>query len=322
MSEEIAFLIDELEEKNKKELERLLKLMDHPLAEQNTYVLWKFTRALLKAAREKKWLEVEKIQATPEPEAKNEEIKITIEEPVKATHDELYTVNKEGEKDLSLKISKEITSGIFIPEMPTPPAPGIFGKQEDIRIVNQRRYAIVFDRETNKGLVYVEIKGKDYFVIEPNLTQKDEAILKNISRKFGKKIGKLAFDKDKLSKLLEKMCKKEAIQYNELYYVNMRYYLMRNNMFSGKIEPLMHDDKVSRIICDGANKKVKIEYTGIPLDTNVEYTDSEEISSIIKKWLEDSRMKAGKDNSFSFNLNGFRIEGKAGENPGFTLTKL
>ncbi len=319
MSEEIAFLIDELEETNKKELERLIKLMDHPLAEQNTYILWKFTRALLKASREKKWLEEHKI-LEEKPEENNDEIKITYAEPAKATHDEIYTVNKEGEKDLSLKISKEMTSGIFIPEMPTPPAPGIFGKQEEIRIVNQRRYAIVFDRETNKGLVYVEIKGKDYFVIEPMLTQKDELILKKISRKFGKKISKLAFDKDKLANLLEKLCNKEAIQYNDVYYVNMRYYLMRDNMFSGKIEPLMHDDKISRIICDG--KKVKVEYTGIPLDTNVEYPDAEEVISLINKWLSDAKMKPGKDNAFSFNLNGFRTEGKTGENPSFTLTKL
>ncbi|HLD03129.1 MAG TPA: hypothetical protein VJC07_05530 [Candidatus Nanoarchaeia archaeon] len=318
MSEEIAFLIDELEETNKKELERLIKLMDHPLAEQNTYILWKFTRALLKASREKKWLEEHKVEEKPE--ENNDEIKITFSEPVKTTHDELYTVNKDGEKDLSLKISKEMTSGIFIPEMPTPPAPGIFGKQEEIRIVNQRRYAIVFDRETNKGLVYVEIKGKDYFAIEPTLTQKDELILKKISKKFGKKISKLAFDKEKLASLLGKLCKKEAIQYNDVYYVNMRYYLMRDNMFSGKIEPLMHDDKISKIICDG--KKVKIEYTGIPLDTNVEYSDADEVKSIINKWLSDAKMKPGKDNAFSFNLNGFRTEGKTGENPSFTLTKL
>lgn len=315
MTEEIQFLVDDLEEQNKKELERLLKIMEHPLMERDTYILWKFTRALMKAAKEKKWLEEKK---------DSESIKITSDEQhtVEVKHDEISIVNDEGNKDMTLKFSKDSPTGLFIPEMPDAPKPGIFGKQEDIRITNNKRYPIVFDRETNKGLVYAEINDNEYRLIEPNLTPKDEEILKTISKKYGSKIGKLAADNKKLSEIVEKMAKKEGINFDNIYFVNMRYYLMRDNMFTGKAEALMHDEKISKIECDGANLKIKVDYNGIPLEMEMKL-NADEINSMMEKMAEITKTKINKKNPVvAMNINGFKMTGISGENPSFTLTRL
>ena len=270
MKDEIQFLVDDLEEQNRKELERLLKVMEHPLMERDTYVLWKFTRALMKAVREKKWLEEN---------PKTDEVKITSEEQhtVEVEHDGISIVNEDGNKDLSLKFSKDETNGLFIPEMPDAPMPGTFGKQEDIKIANTQKYAIVFDRETNKGLVYAEIYGNNYRLIEPNITPRDEELIRNVAKKYGNKLNKLAFERDKLSEIIEKAAKKEGIRFDNIYFVNMRYYLMRDSLFSGKVEAFMHDEKISRIICDGINKNIRVDYNGILLETNMQYDNPEEI---------------------------------------------
>jgi len=142
---------------------------------------------------------------------------------------------------------------------------------------------IYFDRSKNKYI---------YNVIEPKLDER----LKDIKEKIESLLEqKLDVDLSKLNILkareylksqLDEIVKYFKFRLSEEEYENLRYYIERDFLGLGKIEPLMQDDNIEDISCDGVGLPVFVFHRDPRLgsiETNIVFNDPEELDSFIIK---------------------------------------
>ncbi|MCS6767828.1 MAG: hypothetical protein NZ517_03715, partial [Candidatus Nitrosocaldus sp.] len=155
---------------------------------------------------------------------------------------------------------------------------------ERLELFNTAIYAAIVDDASAKG-------GKRYILIEPTLTSRDVKNLAFIKQVI---IDELLIDmsmvqrstkkemEDKLSYELETIAKKYDLHVNRSFN-KLRYYLIRDLLYLGKIEPLMHDHMIEEVNCDGPNIPLYIwhrEHESLP--TNIVFSDEELNSMVIK----------------------------------------
>ncbi|MFN4337266.1 MAG: type II/IV secretion system ATPase subunit [Candidatus Nitrosocaldus sp.] len=155
---------------------------------------------------------------------------------------------------------------------------------ESLNLFNTNIYtAIVIDNTVKSG--------KRYVVIEPTLTPRDiknlELIkqiiidefiinLDNMQKWYMQKDNQLLF-------ILNRIVKRYNLNINSKVLNKLRYYLVRDLLHLGKIEPLMHDHMIEEINCDGPNIPVYIwhrEHESLP--TNIVFDDKELDSMVVK----------------------------------------
>ncbi|MCS7093631.1 MAG: type II/IV secretion system ATPase subunit [Candidatus Aenigmarchaeota archaeon] len=141
------------------------------------------------------------------------------------------------------------------------------------------------------NIYFDETKGKYiYFVIEPKLDDR----LKNMKKRIEELLEqRLDVDLSKLNLLRAKEYLKnqldEIIRYfkfrlTEDEYENLRYYLERDFLGFGKIDPLMQDQNIEDISCDGVGLPIFVFHRDPRLgsiETNIVFESSEELDSFI-----------------------------------------
>ncbi|GBC73047.1 Type IV secretion system protein PtlH [archaeon HR04] len=157
---------------------------------------------------------------------------------------------------------------------------------QHIELFNTTIYTAIVNDDTVKG-------GKRYVVIEPTLTAKD---LKNLEFIKQVLLDELIIDiskvrnlsegkEDELDELLlevNKIAQRYDMKINRSLN-KLKYYIVRDLLYLGKIEPLMHDHMIEEVNCDGPNIPVYIwhrEYESLP--TNIVFTEKELDSLVIK----------------------------------------
>ncbi|MDG7044486.1 MAG: type II/IV secretion system ATPase subunit [Nitrososphaerota archaeon] len=137
----------------------------------------------------------------------------------------------------------------------------------------------------------VETATLRYKVIEPILTPEEvkvmELIRSLISEKLVMNRDELAdTDKamDSISSFVQREFKKRKLSLTEEQFSKIRYYIRRDYLGYGRIEPLMNDPDIEDISCDSVNTPVYIWhriYESIP--TNISFSSSSELDSFIMR---------------------------------------
>jgi len=153
------------------------------------------------------------------------------------------------------------------------------------------RYSLLDVKSVDEG-VFVGISREDgglrYVVMEPEV---DRALYNKVR---GYLIEELTLDLNAVrdvkaaeeflkAKVLE-VVKRHGIRVDEGTLRNLQYHFSRDFLHFGKIQPLMLDDMIEDISCDGVNVPVYVwhrEYESIP--TNVVFETAEELNSFIMK---------------------------------------
>ncbi|MEK6952962.1 MAG: hypothetical protein AABX29_08165 [Nanoarchaeota archaeon] len=144
---------------------------------------------------------------------------------------------------------------------------------------------LITDSITGKVLATVEISDK-YLVNEPGLDSNDIDVLMKVKKKNIKNM-------EKGWKLIQKYGKKFGIK--EGHDTLIKYYLVNDVFGLGRIEPLLHDDKIKSITCNGEGKKIQVEVDGKILESNLLYLNKEELFNFVYGLAEKIRVKLGKN---------------------------
>lgn len=150
---------------------------------------------------------------------------------------------------------------------------------ESYPLIEPYAYSRIFKDEKRGGLIY--------HVVEPELTLKDATNLKRLKNllmevldvnllKLESKEAAKTYLEEKCRQLLQDHDSKLSKEQED----NLLYYLVRDNIGLDKIEPIMHDQFVEDISCDGVGLNIYVwhrKYESIP--TNVRFETAQELNA-------------------------------------------
>ena len=146
-----------------------------------------------------------------------------------------------------------------------------------------------------------------YDVVEPELTESDVKLLEMIKDYIREKIDidfaaiKKFEAKNYLFKKIDEALEYFQIQLPETLVEIFKYYVDRDFLGFGKIEPLLQDDNIEDISCDGVNIPIYIVHRDTrfgSIKTNIVFESSEELDSFVMKLAQ----RCGKDISMAHPL--------------------
>src|SRR3989344_1113190 len=185
----------------------------------------------------------------------------------------------------------------------------------EIKNITKINKDLITDNVTGKVLATVEVSDK-YLVNEPGLDSSDIDVLMKIKKKNIKNM-------DKGWKLIQKYGKKFGIK--EGHDTLIKYYLVNDVFGLGRIEPLLHDDKIKSINCSGEGKKIEVEVDGKTFESNIVYLSKEELFNFVYGLAEKLEVKLSKKNkTINGILRGFEFTLNIGEElqtPSFKIVR-
>ncbi|HLD15952.1 MAG TPA: hypothetical protein VJB94_05245 [Candidatus Nanoarchaeia archaeon] len=309
--EEIEFIYDELLEQNKRELTQIFNLIRHPMMEKNAYALQMFSRAILKSyTRQKKNtvvyeapIDFSKYKKT------NQAQQLTPVNPMKIIQPFPNVVV--DYKPLIQAPKKDV-----LPNVAKPSAHLEIEEKKD-----NASYPLII--EEGKPIV-TALVNEEYQVNEPSLYESDKKVVERVKEKLGNRLNLIQDDKI-LADYIEKYCKKENVSYNKEVFSRIKYYMTRDLINYGKIDPFLHDKGVEKIICDSSDKFISVDYKGKKLLTNIKLSDDKEVHDFIIKLAEKAKFKLSeKEPLVDFKLDNLRVMGTLGTSsarPNFTIIK-
>ena len=210
--------------------------------------------------------------------------------------------------------------------MPSPPSPQAIPLTVPQGV--EPPLAIIIDGESKKPIVTVAIQDGVYMVNEPVLNPEEINMITWMRKKFFGKEKKL-MNKKKVNKKIWKAAKKMrfSMQRNdETEYIKVKYYLVKHLLQYSWIEPLLHDELIKKVICEGENIPVIIVRNDKTLKTNIAYPSAEHINRFLMKFATRSHRKISEKNPvFDFTASNYHIEGSLKTlttQAKFTLTKV
>jgi len=139
-----------------------------------------------------------------------------------------------------------------------------------------------------------KIKEVVYKIIEPELSKKEEELLKKISDALIELIEvSLSGIKNEskaisyLETQVNKVLKQFGLSISPVLYVKLMYYIYRNFVGLNEIEPLMQDPNIEDISCDGLGTPIYIIHRKYgSLKTNIVFKDLERLRALVVKLSE------------------------------------
>lgn len=87
-----------------------------------------------------------------------------------------------------------------------------------------------------------------------------------------------------LRTVAQTVAKKSGIPVTDLLVYQLKYYLERDILGAGPLDPLLYDENVKKITCEGPLKPVKIEYAGLGMiETNISFKTNNELNTFLKR---------------------------------------
>lgn len=152
-------------------------------------------------------------------------------------------------------------------------------KYQDIEV-----YSAIIKDSTAKG-------GKRYIIIEPTLSKKDqenfELLRKMLTVELSVDLESIKTKKDaerKLTKKIASLIQIYNLDISQRSIPKINYFAIRDFIYLGKIETIMHDQMIEEISCDGTNIPLYIyhrEYESMP--SNVIFTTDMELENFARK---------------------------------------
>ena len=287
MKEEQFFLVNNFLEKERKELENIIEVVQGKNAKkiEKAVFIRNFTNELFKAYR------------------KTKKSKIEIKTETLKEKEDLLRKKQE-----ILNKLQELQQNLQTPQVIKP----------------QESKDIILSKETGKALVRTEFDGTHYSIFEPELTKSDISLLEEVKRSLNKVNLE---DKQKLIILIKNLCAKYAIDYSDDYYDKIRYYVVRDVKKFWKLSPLIEDQDVSEIVCNGINKPITVRYKEKEdLATNIIFTSEDELNKFLQVILKKANQKVSVENPFlNITLGNINLQGTIGSEfvkAKFVITKI
>ncbi len=252
---------------------------------------------------------------------KLEEIKFK-EEKIRLRQQEEFEQRKKAEeiaKKQALEIEapspiSELSSSLEVPS-PNSSLPEIpSDKKEYVLQIYDSQVGILIEKNP---------EGKYFYqAVEPSL---NSDFLDKAKEMFGKEIEKdnsLLDNKNYIQKITEKTAFKLNVPMNSLLPQQLHYYLERDLLGGNKFDPLLYDEKIKTIYCEGPMKPIKIEYENFgTIETNITITDNETLVKFLKRLLIAIGKVYNESNPIiDLTIQGLKFEGIIGL--GGTNTKL
>lgn len=194
------------------------------------------------------------------------------------------------------------------------------------------QYPIIIFRGLDGEVIaksYLEDKeGKfSYYIEEKKI---DIKLINEIKKTFFEKFlkeRKVIEDDDLIKKITKKTCKKQKIEFNQEILDLVKYYLRRDFLGFGKIEPLIEDEKIGVIKCQGVKKPVVITYgEGEEIKTNIVFDNETDLSILLTSMAEKIGETISEEQPhFDGTFKTLRIEanlGVAGSGSNFVITRI
>ena len=265
--EEIKFLNNNLEEERQESIKELLRLLEEKPVSNEVFATRRFMISVMyavKSIKERKTREEQIRQARLMPK-----------------------ILKKTEQNVIPEAAVEEAMPVLeIPEIGIPEPIELEVEEKPAEIKTKQEYGLIMslNQTLAKAVVDLEIGKQKYQLIEPNIDSR--VLLKTIDI-LGGKIKKDAsiLKNDKLlMKAVEKACKKYKIEFNNNYFENVKYYLYRDYLYFGRIDPLMWDKNISKIVCDGINRAVIVLFNNKKIETNIVFNSCEEVNNLLFKF--------------------------------------
>ncbi len=198
--------------------------------------------------------------------------------------------------------------------------------QEEISLINSETRK--FSSKLSEGNLEKQGEVYTYKVKEPEINLE---VLDKVEQNLNKRL-----QKDSSLVTNQKFIKNEIIrafkQLRENYTLediyNIRYYLIRNYIGLGKIEPLLCDKSIVSIQSDGVNKPVTVLYKPLnqKIKTNIIFKTKEELESFIESIAERTNQEISEGNPvLNASLNDLKIQAILSTGvlePKFTISKI
>jgi hypothetical protein len=200
---------------------------------------------------------------------------------------------------------------------PVPTAPQNLEKREYVLNIYKNPIGILVEKNSY---------GKhEYHIVEPHINPE---IIFNL-RPFVEKIGKkpeLIDSFGLVTKEIEKAYEKAKEKFDEHSVFKTNYFLKRDGLGAGLIDPLIYDENVQEIYIDG-NKSIEVTFSNYgKIKTNKRYKVNEDINNLIKKLGKATKHKVNEDDPvLDVTLEGLKIQGSlgvGGVSPRLTIKRL
>ncbi len=300
MDKEISFLLDEITEKGIKEVEDILFSIKHPLVGKHIKFLNAFTKELVKAYAHQQHNEIKPIVQYRETTLQNykpsqyrEQQKVLVQQPT-------IPLSQQPTEQLPQELYPKQISPLPQQEQP---------QQVTMQVT---KLPLILDRETNEELASASIENDLYTVHQPSLDDHERQVLMSLKEHIKKKEWILG-EKKKLNKLIMKCAKKQGISYDETQFIKYKYHLIRDLLNLGLIEPLLHDKKITKIICEGPAKYLVIYREGRKLRTNLMFPGKDELTAFLYNLAQKTFQKLSSENPILDALyHNFRVQATLG----------
>ncbi len=188
------------------------------------------------------------------------------EEPPLLDVPEIPTLHQLGLEEIPSPEQKPVLQKISTP----------LAKREYVLKLYDSQVGILVEKEENGSYMYK--------VVEPYM---EKNILQKVKEMYGKEFERdnSLFDNQAfLKKAAEKISNKLGIPFSEMLPQKIHYYLERDILGAGIFDPLLYDEKVKSILCDGPNKTLKIEYADLgAMETNLTIEKNEDLNRFLKR---------------------------------------
>tara|TARA_Y100000310_G_C20683135_1_gene817281 strand:- start:604 stop:1551 length:948 start_codon:yes stop_codon:yes gene_type:complete len=152
------------------------------------------------------------------------------------------------------------------------PEPQTLSKREYVLRIYDTPIGILVDKDENNKYIY--------HVVEPSLSLKTIEKAKELYSKDLQRNNAL-FDDQRFA---IRACKKLGLKYSDLTVRKLRYYLERDVLGGGKLDPLFFDEKVKTLISKGPHKKIQVVYEGLgEIESNVTINNNEELNKLMQR---------------------------------------
>src|SRR3989344_2469566 len=169
-----------------------------------------------------------------------------------------------------------------VPELPSindfhleeAPSPGV-AKREYVLQLYQNPVGILVEKEQDGSY--------QYNAIEPYI---EKRIIEKAKEMYGKEFERdnSLFDNQTfIKRVTEKVTNKLGLPFSELLPQKIQYYLERDILGAGSFDPLLYDERIKTILCEGPDRAIKVDYTDFgSMNTNVTISN-EDLNRFLKR---------------------------------------
>ena len=253
---------DQTRDKVMEELDRLVAVLDkpkNPEIEKNIRFLRNFTKSLFMIAHKK---------------------------PLRPKFSRIIEEHRQLESSKPIEIKQE-TKPLPPKILPPPPLPSPkpISLPPKMKLPEIEKNNIIQLKKENNTLIYD--------VVEPRMESMDWQIyneLKPVIQETIKKNPNIIQDQNFIPSEIQKIAKRLKIKYSPDYARKIKYYLEKNLKGYGKLDPLIRDNRVRKIICNSYDD-IKVVFESETLPTNIEFDSNEELNNFIVNLAERNGKK-------------------------------